>query len=155
MREVSDAFGAPQHLCAQGHEVSRFGAAKHDKVTALARHRDLLEQARDQHETAPADSNGNAAEQPQEVVQVWRPKCTLFELALGGKLRQMATNRKHSSPCFKNASQTLNKQDRVSSTTPIWVPLKQQRYETKLRTPATLRGFPNFLTRGGGCSTVN
>ena len=31
MWEVSDAFRAPQHLCAQGHEVSRFGAAEHDK----------------------------------------------------------------------------------------------------------------------------
>ena len=67
MRAVSDAFGAPQHLRAQGHQVSRFGAAEHDKVTALARHRDLLEKARDQHETAPADSSvgQNAAEQAQ------------------------------------------------------------------------------------------
>ena len=43
MREVSDAFGAPQHLRAQGHQVSRLGDAEHDKVTALARHCDLLE----------------------------------------------------------------------------------------------------------------
>ena len=72
MREVSDAFGAPQHLRAQGHQVSRFGAAEHDKVTALARHRDLLEKkARDQHETAPADSSAgqNAAKQAQAVPQ--------------------------------------------------------------------------------------
>ena len=71
MREVSDAFGAPQHLRAQGHQVSRFGAAEHDKVTTLAQHRDLLEKARDQHETAPVDSSvgQNAAEQAQEVPQ--------------------------------------------------------------------------------------
>ena len=71
MREVSDAFGAPQHLRAQGHQVSRFGAAEHDKVTALARHRDLLEKARYQHEAAPADSSvgQNAAAQAQEVPQ--------------------------------------------------------------------------------------
>ena len=40
MREVNDAFGAPQHLRAQGHQVSRLGAAEHEKVTTLARHRD-------------------------------------------------------------------------------------------------------------------
>ena len=57
MREVSDAFGAPQHLRAQGHQVSRFGAAEHEKVTTLARHPALLEKARDQHETAPVDSS--------------------------------------------------------------------------------------------------
>ena len=57
MREVSDAFGAPQHLRAQGHQVSRFGAAEHDKVTALARHRDLLEKALVQHDTTSVDSS--------------------------------------------------------------------------------------------------
>ena len=47
------------------------GDAEHDKVTALARHRDLLEQARDQHATAPDDSSAgqHAAEQAQEVPQ--------------------------------------------------------------------------------------
>ena len=32
MREVSNAFGAPQHLRAQGHQVSKLGAAEHDQV---------------------------------------------------------------------------------------------------------------------------
>ena len=68
MREVSDAFGAPQHLRAEGREVSKFGASEHDKQAALAQHRELLERLRAQAENLPAEGEAGeaAALQPQE-----------------------------------------------------------------------------------------
>ena len=93
MREVSDAFGAPQHLRAQSDEISRFGAAEHDKVAALARHRDLLGKARDQHETAPADLKPDWRSeewQGQEVPQ--EPDVEILRHRMRDRLRHRAAH---------------------------------------------------------------
>ena len=68
MREVSDAFGTPQHLRAEGREVSKFGASEPDKQAALAQHRELLERLRAQDENLPAEGEAGEAPalQPQE-----------------------------------------------------------------------------------------
>ena len=68
MREASDAFGVPQHLRADGREVSKFGASEHDRQAALAQHRECLERLRAQAEHLPAEGEAGeaAAAQPQE-----------------------------------------------------------------------------------------
>ena len=53
MREVADAFGSPKHLQTNGHDPSVFGAAEHEKKTALARHKACLEMLRAQQEKPP------------------------------------------------------------------------------------------------------
>ena len=53
MREIADAFGSPKHLQTNGHDPSVFGAAEHEKKTALARHKACLEMLRAQQEKPP------------------------------------------------------------------------------------------------------
>ena len=68
MREVSDAFGDPQHVTVEGNEVSKFCAAEQVMQTALERHREILEQLRTQEESLPRE-NGVSVDPEQDPQQ--------------------------------------------------------------------------------------
>ena len=58
MREAADAFGAPGHPRSQGRDPSLFGAAEHDKASALARHHASRDALRERLENEGASVEG-------------------------------------------------------------------------------------------------